>query len=180
MPEFTIDVPADSVETIEEEAAAADQTVEAYLEELIVGGIDTSEDRDRGIDDAGSASTADGVSGLKQAVSGLRGGSADDTDDDDGDESDEESAETSTTVAELKETVSGLGRREPDRSETVEHLRTVALDEETGEETTAETIRTLGSVGPQAETALAEIANSDIPSETRQLALEQIRAINDD
>ncbi len=62
---------------------------------------------------------------------------------------------------------------------TVEQLRELVLGAETTGEIITEAIHTLASVGPQAEPALAEIANSEVGPEIRQLAVDRIREINE-
>lgn len=160
MPEFTIELPEETVAAVE--AEADDESVKAYLRETIEGSLDL-ERRNRA---ASEGSTVDTL----REVTGFGGGSDADADDEE---------EDGSTVGELKQSLPGLGRDEPDRTETVEQLRELALSAETAEETTTEAIHTLASVGPQAESALAEIANSEVSSEIRQLALEQIRDINE-
>lgn len=80
----------------------------------------------------------------------------------------------------LTEGVLDIGHDPDERSETVEHLRETALDDGITDETRRQAIESLGSIGPAAESALAAIANSDCPEQSRQLALTQIQALNEE
>lgn len=67
-----------------------------------------------------------------------------------------------------------------ERQESIQNLKEVALDVGTEDELKEEAVKSLGSLGPQAEKALSEIAAEEVVSDVRELALQQIQDINTD
>lgn len=165
MGELTIEIPEDTIRAIDAEARAHEIEREQYIREAIDHGrtVITEKGADR---EAGDDQPSGAVENLKERVAGL--GRQDET----------ESGVSSLTGGVLE--IGGRSRPDPDeRSDTVEKLKRTALEEGVATETREEAIEALGSIGPEAENALAELASSDRSDRIRQLALGQIRAINE-